>query len=83
VRYAARLLSDNDRARDVAQDTFLQLCRQPRSEVETSLRAWLFTVCRNRAMDVRKKESRMKTVSETEQFDSDPQNVRQSDSDSE
>jgi RNA polymerase sigma-70 factor (ECF subfamily) len=71
VRYAARLLGDRDRACDVAQDTFLQLCRQPRASVEQSVRSWLFTVCRNRALDVRKKESRMKTVSEPDQLHSD------------
>ena len=32
VRYAARLLGDVERARDVAQDTFLRLCREPRAE---------------------------------------------------
>jgi RNA polymerase sigma-70 factor (ECF subfamily) len=73
VRYAARLLGDQDRARDVAQDTFLQLCCQPRASVEQSVRSWLFTVCRNRAMDVRKKESRMKTVPETDQLPRDCQ----------
>lgn len=64
VRYAARLLGDNERARDVAQDTFLRLCRQPREKVEDGLRQWLFTVCRNRAMDIRKKENRMRTLDE-------------------
>lgn len=72
VRYAARLLGDADRARDVAQDTFLKLCGQPREKVESGLRQWLFAVCRNRALDVREKEHRMKTVSDqqTEQWPS-------------
>ena len=59
VRYAARLLSDVEHARDVVQDTFLQLARQDHSKLDGRLPEWLFTVCRNRALDVRKKEARM------------------------
>lgn len=57
--YAARLLGDADRARDVVQDAFLKLCGQERSRIEPHLAEWLFTVCRNRAMDVLRKENRM------------------------
>ena len=64
VRYAARLLGDADRARDVVQDTFLRLCREPREKVEDGARQWLFRVCRNRAVDVLKKENRMKALSD-------------------
>jgi RNA polymerase sigma factor (sigma-70 family) len=64
VRYAQRLLGDSHRAQDVAQDTFLKLCREPRDKLAGRLRAWLFSVCRNRAMDVLKKEHRMTTLSE-------------------
>jgi RNA polymerase sigma factor (sigma-70 family) len=60
VRYAARLLrGDVDRARDVVQDTFLRLCQADQAKVEGHLEAWLFTVCRNRAIDVARKEGRM------------------------
>lgn len=60
VRYAARLLNgDVDRARDVVQDTFLRLCQADRAKVEGHLEAWLFTVCRNRAIDIARKEGRM------------------------
>ena len=64
VRYAQRLLGDSHRARDVAQDTFLRLCRQPRAKIEKAVQQWLFTVCRNRAMDVLKKEKRMTALSD-------------------
>lgn len=64
VRYAARLLGDVDRARDVTQDTFVKLCRQDSVELDGKLAAWLFTVCRNRALDVQKKERRMKTMAD-------------------
>jgi len=57
--YAARLLGDAEAARDVVQETFLRLCSQPKGHVDGRLVEWLFTVCRNRALDVLRKESRM------------------------
>ncbi len=62
VRYAARITGDVERARDVVQDSFLRLCQLPRAQVEDRLEAWLFTVCRNRALDVIRKEGRMGTL---------------------
>ncbi len=62
--YAARLLGDADAARDVVQETFLRLCAQPRGHVEGRLAEWLFTVCRNRALDVLRKEGRMTQLSD-------------------
>ncbi len=55
VLYAARIVGDIDRARDVVQETFLRLCRQERSEVAPRLLEWLFAVCRNGALDVRRR----------------------------
>jgi RNA polymerase sigma-70 factor (ECF subfamily) len=52
LRYAAWLLVDRDRARDVVQEVFLRLCRESRERVEDHLAAWLFTVCRNLSLDV-------------------------------
>lgn len=61
LRYATRLLGgDNDRARDVVQDTFVRLMAQPAAEVDGHVAEWLFTVCRNRTLDVLRKEGRMK-----------------------
>ena len=64
ILYATRLLGDGERARDVVQDTFLKLCKQPRLAVQDRLGEWLFTVCRNRALDVLRKEKRMNSLSE-------------------
>jgi RNA polymerase sigma factor (sigma-70 family) len=58
VGYARRLLGDLDRARDVVQDTFLRLVRADRAQVEPVLARWLFTVCRNRAFDERRRSAR-------------------------
>jgi RNA polymerase sigma-70 factor (ECF subfamily) len=59
TRYAARITGDIERARDVVQDTFLRLCSEKEARVRGRVGAWLFTVCRNRALDVRRKESDM------------------------
>lgn len=60
TRYATRLLGDADRARDVVQDTFVKLMGQPAGSVEGHTVEWLFTVCRHRALDIMRKEGRMK-----------------------
>ena len=62
LRYAAQITHDVDRARDVVQDTFLALCRENPDVVEGHLAEWLYTVCRNRALDVQRKEKRMQTI---------------------
>lgn len=65
VAYAYKLLGDLDLARDVVQDTFLRLCDQRREKIEHYLAEWLFTVCRNRATDVRRKEGRKRSLSDS------------------
>ena len=62
--YATRLLGDAETARDVVQDTFLRLCAQSRGSMGDHLAEWLFTVCRNRALDVLRKEHRMTQLRE-------------------
>jgi RNA polymerase sigma factor (sigma-70 family) len=64
LRYATRLVGDPDRARDVVQDTFLRLVAQPVAAVEGHVAEWLFTVCRNRAFDLGRKEGRMRQFEE-------------------
>ena len=63
-RYASRLLGDPDRARDVVQDTFVKLMAQPPTAINGHTVEWLFTVCRHRALDVLRKENRMKRFEE-------------------
>ena len=60
--YAAGLLAgDWERARDVVQDTFIKLHRQDPELIRGRLKSWLYTVCRNRAIDVLRKENPMMT----------------------
>lgn len=57
--YAARFAGDVDRGRDIVQDAFLRLWEADREAVEGHVGPWLYRVCRNRAIDVRRKEGRM------------------------
>jgi len=62
LRYALRFVGSPDLAREVVQETFLKLCQLDRSTLTVGLGPWLYAVCRNQAIDVRRKESRMSTV---------------------
>lgn len=62
MRYAVRRTGCVETARDVVQDTFLKLWETDRDSVDGHLAAWLYTVCRNRAVDVCRKERRMKSL---------------------
>ena len=68
IRYAMRITGDLEKARDVVQDTFLQLCKQEPARIKGHLAPWLYTVCRNRALDVQRKESRMTVLQEVDGF---------------
>ena len=59
--YAASITHDLDAARDVVQDTFLKLYTQedPARLDGPGLKAWLFTVCRNRALDWQRRRRRL------------------------
>lgn len=64
IGYAATILNDTDRARDVVQDTFIRLCQQDPGKVQDNLKSWLFTVCRNRAFDLLRKDTRLQALDE-------------------
>lgn len=71
VRYAAHITRDIERARDVVQDTFLKWVRTQGDPAAADspqhgakLKAWLFAVCRNRAVDVVRKERGMSHLSD-------------------
>lgn len=64
VGYAYGFVHDVERARDIVQDTFIRLCQQDVAKVKDGLKTWLFTVCRNRALDVLRKDSRLTDLDE-------------------
>jgi RNA polymerase sigma-70 factor (ECF subfamily) len=63
VRYALSIIGDLESARDAVQDTFIRYVRDeaaPRGpDTEKHTEAWLFTVCRHRAIDHQRKHSRI------------------------
>ena len=65
IRYAMLFTNSEDRARDVVQDTFIKLCRQERSKIEKYVKAWLYKVCRNRSLEILRKESRMMELTDS------------------
>lgn len=74
-QYALRIIGDAERARDVVQETFLQLYRSSRKQSDIAPVKWLFTVCRNRALNVCRKERRGELLDEAvagEQRATDP-----------
>jgi RNA polymerase sigma-70 factor (ECF subfamily) len=59
LRYAKNLLNgDEETARDAVQHTFLKLCERPFDDLTGNQAPWLYTVCRNRAMDVWRRSKR-------------------------
>jgi len=63
LRYAQLWVGQLDSARDVVQETFLQLHRQIQTQMPPTLAAWLFTVCRHRAIDWCRRERRTNSKS--------------------
>jgi RNA polymerase sigma-70 factor (ECF subfamily) len=66
LRYAQRLLGgggscgSSDESRDIVQFVFLRLCDQSPEKIGDRLAEWLYTVCRNRALDVLRASGREK-----------------------
>ena len=79
LRYAASLVG-KAAAPDVVQDTFLALCRAGRERLEGGLAAWLFTVCRNRALDCVREGRRLQPLEHDElrSADSEPEHRMES-----
>ncbi len=64
-QYAYRLTGNFDSARDAVQDTFLRLCRGG-VLAEDRVAPWLFRVCRNRCIDVIRKEKPMQSLTDAQ-----------------
>src|SRR4051812_18845521 len=64
LQFAARITGDRERARDVVQETFVQFERKGPVAHNGEPATWLFTVCRNRALNVLRKEKRMTFLDE-------------------
>jgi len=64
LQYARRITGDREQARDVVQETFVKFERNGALRREDEPATWLFTVCRNAALNVCRKERRMMYVDE-------------------
>src|SRR3954463_7352553 len=63
LQFATRITGDRERARDVVQETFVKFQRNGASQ-NPQPATWLFTVCRNGALNVCRKEKRMMFLDE-------------------
>lgn len=73
VRYAARLMGDLEKGRDVVQDALVRFCREPQERVAGRELEWLYTVCRNRAFDLLRREVRGRSVAAREVEQPEPE----------
>ncbi|MBK8092758.1 MAG: sigma-70 family RNA polymerase sigma factor [Verrucomicrobiaceae bacterium] len=68
IRYAHGYTGDLEEARDIVQDVFVKLSQSLPSLDHERLAPWLFTVCRNRALDHQRKHRRI-VLMENESLD--------------
>src|SRR6202011_4692432 len=64
LQFATRITGDRERAKDVVQETFVKFQRNGALSHEAEPATWLFTVCRNGALNVCRKEKRMMYLDE-------------------
>ncbi|PZR78814.1 MAG: sigma-70 family RNA polymerase sigma factor [Chthoniobacterales bacterium] len=64
LQFAARITGDRERARDVVQETFVKFQNNGAFSSGREPATWLFTVCRNGALNVCRKEKRMTFLDE-------------------
>lgn len=69
LRYLQRWVS-TELSQEIIQESFLKLWQEDPQSLEHKVKEWLFCVCRNRAFDHLRKESKMS------HFDSKNQNIR-------
>src|SRR6266480_2732557 len=63
LQFATRLTGDRERARDVVQETFVKFQNNGAFQ-NPEPATWLFTVCRNGALNICRKERRMQYLDE-------------------
>jgi len=71
IRYALGIVGEINQARDITQEVFIKLSRSLGTLDRERLAPWLFTVCKNRALDHQRKHQRMIPM-ELETLDLEP-----------
>jgi RNA polymerase sigma factor (sigma-70 family) len=64
IQFATRIIGDRERARDVVQETFVKFQNNGAQQLPEPA-TWLFTVCRNGALNVCRKERRLTFVDDS------------------
>lgn len=59
LRYTRSVLGEEQKAREVVQETFLKLWKAETPPDHSHLQQWLLAVCRNGALDVLRKEKKL------------------------
>ena len=59
IRYAMGIVGEINQARDITQDVFIKLSHNIATVDRERLAPWLFTVCKNRALDHQRKQQRL------------------------
>ena len=69
LRYAARILNNAVTAQDVVQNVFIKLCSHWDRDLEPTpkLKSWLYRVTHNEAVDLIRKESRLRVLHEKQE----------------
>ena len=68
-RFIRANLKDDDRANDIVQDSYEKLWRNV-AEIEYSVvKSWLFTTAYHTMIDIIRKESRISSIEDTDDFD--------------
>lgn len=66
--YAVRMAGSVELGHDAVQETFVRLCEAEREDVEGHVKEWLFSVCRSRVLDLKRKEHRMVALAEPDRL---------------
>ena len=69
TRYVRNILRNLESAREIVQETFLRLWKNGLVEEGPPLRIWLYRTCRNLAIDILRKEGKMRLLKEGEEND--------------
>lgn len=73
IRYAQTYTHELEDARDIVQDVFLKLSQNINQIDPERIAPWLFTTCRNRALDLYRKNKRIVSIdSEILEMEPDP-----------
>ncbi|MCO4794354.1 MAG: sigma-70 family RNA polymerase sigma factor [Bacteriovoracaceae bacterium] len=64
IRYTRKITLDNESAKDVVQESFLKLWKEEYPRIVDFIPPWLFRVCRNHAIDIKRREKKLTRTEE-------------------